>query len=57
MGVRRLYSEASHLARAFFERQGWSVVREQTVSPRGVPMTNFVMEKILRGKTAQGHTR
>ena len=57
MGVRRLYSEASHLARAFFERQGWSVVREQTVSPRGVPMTNYVMEKILRGKTAQGHTR
>ena len=47
MGLGRLYLEASHLARAFFLRQGWSLVREQTVSPHGVQMTNFVMEKHL----------
>lgn len=47
MGVRRLHTQASHLARPFFERQGWSVVREQTVSPGGVPMTNFLMERVM----------
>ena len=47
MGVKRLHSEASHLARGFFERQGWSVVKAQTVSPGGVAMTNFLMEKYL----------
>ncbi len=43
----RLHTAASHLARPFFERQGWSVVKRQTVSLRGVSMTNFVMEKAL----------
>lgn len=47
MGLQWLFSHASHVARPFFERQGWSIVREQTVSPRGVAMTNFVMEKAL----------
>jgi putative acetyltransferase len=47
MDLRRLYAHASHVARPFFERQGWSTLREQTVSPRGVAMMNFVMEKAL----------
>lgn len=47
LGLRRLYSEASHLARPFFERQGWSVVRAQSVERDGVSLTNFVMEKVL----------
>ena len=47
MGLRRLHTEASHLARPFFERQGWSVVKRQTVERDGVALTNFVMEKHL----------
>lgn len=46
-GVQRLYSEASYPARRFFERQGWSVVKEQTATRRDVSMTNFLMEKYL----------
>ena len=48
LGVPRLHTEASHLARPFFERQGWSVVKSQTVT-RGddVAIPNFAMEKIL----------
>ena len=46
-GVPRLTTEASHLARAFFKRQGWSVVQRQTVTRDGVSIPNFVMEKKL----------
>jgi putative acetyltransferase len=44
----RLYAEASHIARPFFERQGWSVVAPQTVQRGGVSIPNFMMEKRLR---------
>ncbi|MEO1223666.1 MAG: GNAT family N-acetyltransferase [Pseudomonadota bacterium] len=47
MGLCQLRTEASHLARPFFERQGWSVVNQQTVERDGVALTNFVMEKDL----------
>lgn len=47
LGVARLNAEASFPARSFFERQGWSTVREQTVTRNGVSLTNFVMEKHL----------
>ncbi|MEE8296943.1 MAG: GNAT family N-acetyltransferase, partial [Hyphomicrobium sp.] len=47
IGVQRLYSEASYPARRFFERRGWSVVKEQTITRRDVSMTNFLMEKYL----------
>ena len=47
LGVPRLHAEASHLARAFFERQGWSVVESQFVTRRDVAIPNFVMEKYL----------
>ncbi len=47
-GLGRIFTEASITARPFFERRGFKVVREQTVSRRGVGMTNFVMEKYLR---------
>lgn len=46
-GLGRIFTEASTTARPFFERRGFRLVREQTVSPRGVPMTNFAMEKDL----------
>lgn len=46
-GIARLYAEASHMGRRFFERQGWSVVKAQTVHRAGVAIPNFVMEKVL----------
>lgn len=47
LGIQRLDTEASYLARPFFERQGWSVVRQQSVEMGSVSLTNFVMEKRL----------
>ena len=47
-GLPSLHVEASRLARGFFERQGWSVVRPQTVLRGGVDVPNFVMRKDLR---------
>ena len=44
-GIPNLTAEASHLARAFFERQGWSVVRPQTFSRGSDSITNFVIVK------------
>ncbi len=46
-GIRRLDTAASHLARSFFERQGWSVVKQQAVTRAEIELTNFVMEKQL----------
>ena len=46
-GPQKLGTEASHLARRFFESRGWQVVGEQTVTRRGVTMTDFVMERNL----------
>jgi putative acetyltransferase len=43
----RLDAEASYLARPFFLKRGWRVLAEQEVDCRGVPMTNFLMEKHL----------
>ena len=47
LGLTRLSAHASYLARPFFERQGWSVIKEQTVIRNDVELTNFVMEKQL----------
>lgn len=46
--VCRLYAEVSVTARPFFERHGFAVVAEQEVTVRGVKMTNFRMERLLR---------
>ena len=43
----RIFTEASITARPFFGRQGFRVMREQTVWRRGVRLTNFVMEKSI----------
>ena len=48
LGLSRLHAEASHLARPFFARRGWTVVRPQTVTRDGVMLTNFLMETALR---------
>ena len=46
-GIDKLVTEASYLARPFFERQGWSVKREQTKFINDVELVNFLMEKNL----------
>lgn len=47
LGLARLDTEASHLARRFFARQGWTVIAEQQIERRGQTLTNFRMEKRL----------
>jgi len=46
-GLSRAYTEASHLARPFFQRRGWSVICEQEVERFGTLITNFQMETTL----------
>ncbi len=46
-GAGRLDTAASHLARSFFARHGWSVVKQQSVTIGEVELTNFIMEKNL----------
>jgi putative acetyltransferase len=47
LGATALTTEASRMARPFFERQGWSAVAEQVVVIRGVGLTNYRMRKAL----------
>jgi ribosomal protein S18 acetylase RimI-like enzyme len=44
-GIKRLYVEASHPAKPFFEKQNFKLVKENTVERNGVKLTNFTMEK------------
>jgi putative acetyltransferase len=46
-GLARLTADASLMARPFFERLGWRVVREQHPEPGGVRMTNYRMQLAL----------
>lgn len=46
-GVDRISVEASITARAFFEKHGYTVMREQKAKANRLYMTNFVMMKIL----------
>lgn len=47
-GASELTADVSLAARPFFERHGFSVVREQTVVRRGVALRNIAMRKPLR---------
>lgn len=55
-GMDRLYTEASELARASFERAGYVVTNRRDFeiahNGRGVPIHNFAMEKWLRPRPA-----
>ena len=42
-----LYAEVSSTARPFFTNQGFQVIREETVQPRGVELQLYLMEKKL----------
>ena len=46
-GNARLYTEASALARASFERAGYSVTHKRDFDLGGVPIHNYAMEKAL----------
>jgi putative acetyltransferase len=48
-GLDRLTTEASLMARPFFARQGWTVLREEAVERDGVTLMRFRMELDLGG--------
>ena len=45
--IERLFTEASELARRFFERKGFTVLQRQDKILRGVPIHNYRMAKTL----------
>jgi len=47
LSLNRLTTEASHLARPFFERRGWELMAAQHVERQGVLIPNFKMKKDL----------
>lgn len=47
LSVSRLFVEASITAKPFFQRMGFSVVKEQEVARRGEIFINYAMEKFL----------
>lgn len=50
-GLKTLYVEASHIAKPFFEKNGFTTERENTVSINGVSLTNFIMHFNLEAIT------
>ncbi|NJK60285.1 MAG: GNAT family N-acetyltransferase [Oscillatoriales cyanobacterium SM2_1_8] len=47
LSVSRLFIESSITAKPFFQRMGFSVVKEQKVIRRGATFINYAMEKLL----------
>lgn len=45
VGTGKVTAHVSITARAFFEKRGYAVLREQQVERHGVLLTNYVMEK------------
>lgn len=45
--IHHIYAEVSITARPFFEKKGFTVTRQQTVTIRGSELINFVMEKFV----------
>lgn len=45
--IKRLYLEASLVAKSFFEHRGFSIVKKNEVQRNGVTLINFSMEKYL----------
>jgi len=46
-GVRRLFTEASINARPFFEKMGFTIIREQEIEFCGLMFQNYAMEKLV----------
>ncbi|WP_416350930.1 GNAT family N-acetyltransferase [Rivularia sp. UHCC 0363] len=51
--IHRLYVEASITAKPFFQRMGFSVIKEQQVECRGENFINYVMEKYLTASSGK----
>lgn len=49
VGAPRLHTLASLVARPFFARRGFQVVRRNLIERRGVTLANFTMEKLSLG--------
>ena len=45
--LKRLYVEASIVARPFFERRGFTLLHENNVQRNGVTLINYTMEKYI----------
>lgn len=45
--INRIFAEVSITARPFFEKQGFTVINEQTVDIKGIKLKNYKMEKYL----------
>lgn len=53
-GMLRLFVEASEVARPFFKRMGFAMVRENAVKRHGMILNNYTMEKYLSGVRSAG---
>ncbi|MGN0114265.1 MAG: GNAT family N-acetyltransferase [Acutalibacteraceae bacterium] len=49
----RIITHASVTAKPFFERRGYGVIKRQQVIRAGIPLTNYVMEKLLKPVSKQ----
>lgn len=45
--LQRLYVEASEIARPFFARKGFTLIRRNDFDLEGTPIHNYIMEKFL----------
>ena len=45
--IRTIITEASTTAKPFFEKIGYSLIKEQQVEKKGIFLTNYVMEKYI----------
>ncbi len=53
LNLNYLFTEASITAKPFFQKMGFSVVKQQQVACRGEKFTNFAMKKIIDPKKYQ----
>ncbi len=51
--VNRLYVEASIIAKPFFIKNGFNLVRQNDIQRKGVTLVNFTMEKWLSPQTSK----
>lgn len=45
--INKIFAEVSITAKPFFEAKGFVIKKEQSVTIRGIALTNFVMEKFI----------
>ncbi len=45
LGLKKFFTESSITAKPFFLKKGFSLLKQQTVTVRGIKMVNFIMEK------------